>query len=162
MPDARTKYRDIIDRPHHVSAKRPQMSRLNRAAQFAPFAALTGYDDLIHESARETEARRVPNEDRIEEMNDKLVFLFRQKETPEATFTVFVPDRKKAGGRHIAVTGKVMRYDEYEQSITLQSGEVIFIEDITQIYCNAFDAAHELWTPDENLSGAQHTRECVP
>ena len=94
MPDARTEYRDIIDQAHHVSSKCPQMSRLNRAAQFAPFAALTGYDDLIHESARESECRQIPDESRIEEMNDKLVFLFRQEETQEATFTVFVPDEK--------------------------------------------------------------------
>lgn len=149
MPDARIEYRDIIDRAHHVSSKRPQMSRLNRAAQFAPFAALTGYDDLIHESARETECRQIPDENKIEEMNDKLVFLFQQEETPEATFTVFVPDGKKAGGKHVAITGRAIRYDEYEQSITLESGEVIIIEDITQIDCTVFDAMREFWALDE-------------
>ena len=56
---------------------------------------------------------------------------------------------KKAGGKHIAITGRAIRYDEYEQSITLKSGEVIFIEDITQIDCNVFDAMRELWAPYE-------------
>lgn len=149
MTDARTEYGDIIDRPHHVSDKRPQMSRINRAAQFAPFAALTGYDDLIRESARETETRQIPDENKIEEMNDKLVFLFQQEEPPEAAFTVFVRDAKKAGGKHITIKGAVARYDEYEQCITLESGEVIFIEDITQIECSEFDSMRELWTPDE-------------
>ena len=79
MSNARTEYGDIIDRPHHISEKHPQMSRINRAAQFAPFAALTGYDDLIRESARETETRQIPDENKIEEMNDKLVFLFQQE-----------------------------------------------------------------------------------
>lgn len=149
MPDARTEYRDIIDLPHHVSSKHPQMSRLGRAAQFAPFAALTGYDDLIRESARETEMQQIPDADKIEEMNARLVFLFRQAEPPEAVFTVFVPDGKKAGGKYITVTGKVARYDAYEQSITLENGDVIFIENITQIDCSAFDAMQELWPPDE-------------
>lgn len=149
MPDARIEYRDIINHPHHVSSNHPQMSRLGRAAQFAPFAALTGYDDLIRESARETELQQIPDEDKIEEMNSKLVFLFRQEKTPKAVFTVFVPDGKKTGGKYNTVTGKVARYDEYEQSVTLESGEVIFIEDITQIECNAFDAMRELWPPDE-------------
>ena len=149
MTNARIEYGDIIDLPHHVSNKHPQMSRINRAAQFAPFAALTGYDDLIRESARETETRQIPDEDIIGEMNDKLVYLFQQKEPPEAIFTVFVRDGKKAGGKHVNVKGVVARYDEYEQCITLNSGEVIFIEDITQIECSEFDSMRELWTPDE-------------
>ena len=144
MPNARAEYSDIIDHEHHVSSKRAQMSRINRAAQFAPFAALTGYDDLIRESARETDARRALDESEIEEMNAKLVFLFQQEETPLATFTCFVPDDKKAGGKYVSVTGMAARYDEYEQSITLESGEVFFIEDITQIECTAFDATREL------------------
>ena len=74
------------------------MSRINRAAQFAPFAALTGYDDLVRESARETETQRFLDENIIEELNDKLVFLFHRSDTPEAAFTYFVRDAKKAGG----------------------------------------------------------------
>ena len=139
MADAKIEYADIISHEHHVSSKHPHMSRLNRAAQFAPFAALTGYDDLIRESARETEALRSLDESKIGEMNDKLVFLFQQEKTPIAVFTYFVPDGKKAGGKHISVSGKVARYDEYDRYITLDNGDVIFIDDITQINCDTFD-----------------------
>ena len=144
MADARVEYADIISHEHHVSSKHPHMSRLNRAAQFAPFAALTGYDDLIRESARETEALRSLDESKIEELNDKLVFLFQQEEMPDAVFTHFVPDGKKAGGKYISVSGKVARYDEYERFITLENGDVIFIDDITQIECGVYDAARDL------------------
>lgn len=88
----------IFEREHHVSKKRQPMSRINRAAQFAPFAALTGYDDLVRESARETETQRFLDENIIEELNDKLVFLFHRSDTPEAAFNYFVRDAKKAGG----------------------------------------------------------------
>lgn len=142
IPDARTEYKDIFDHEHHVSKKRPQMSRINRAAQFAPFAALTGYDDLVRESARETEDQRFLDENSIEELNDKLVFLFQQSDPLEASFTYFVRDSKKAGGKYVTVSGKAVRYDEYEQSITLENGDVIFIEDISEIECSAFNA---LW-----------------
>ena len=139
MADAREEYKDIFELEHHVSKKRPQMSRINRAAQFAPFAALTGYDDLVRESARETETQRYLDENSIEELNEKLMFLFQQRETPKAAFTYFVRDAKKTGGKYVTVTGKVVRYDEYEQSIMLENGEVIFIEDVSQIECAAFN-----------------------
>lgn len=78
MSDARKEYADIIDREHHVSKKRQQMARLNRAAQFAPFAALTGYDDLIRESERETDEQLDLDEDSKAALNEKLVWLFHQ------------------------------------------------------------------------------------
>ena len=73
--DARIRYADIIDRPHHVSVKRPQMDRLSRAAQFSPFAALTGYDDLIRESERDVGSRIELDEDRKAQLNDRLARL---------------------------------------------------------------------------------------
>ena len=115
------------------------MARLNRAAQFAPFAALTGYDDLIRESERETDEQLDLDEDSKAALNEKLVWLFHQEIPPEAAFTYFVPDSKKAGGEYITVTGKISKYDEFSQSITLDSDKVIFIEDINKIECNAFD-----------------------
>lgn len=139
MNDARKEYADIIDREHHVSKKRQPMARLNRAAQFAPFAALTGYDDLIRESERETEKALDLDEDSKSALNDKLVWLFHQDDPPEATFTIFVPDSKKAGGEYVPVTGTIERYDEFSQSITLEGGRVLFIEDISKIDCDAFD-----------------------
>ena len=139
MNDARTEYADIIDREHPISVKHPPMSRLNRAAQFAPFAALTGYDDLIRESERETDARTELDESSIEELNRKLVWLLRQDDPPEASFTFFVPDSKKAGGAYEAVTGKLLRYDQFSRSITLDSGETLFIDDIRDINNEVFD-----------------------
>ena len=138
MDDARTEYADIIDREHPVSEKHPPMSRLNRAAQFAPFAALTGYDDLIRESERETDARTELDESSIEELNRKLVWLLRQDDPPEASFTYFVPDSKKAGGAYETVTDKLLRYDQFSRSITLHSGETLFIDDILAIESDAF------------------------
>ena len=131
--EARAVYGDLIDREHHVSAKRPQMPRLSRAAQFAPYAALKGYDDLIRESERETDARRVLDENEIEALNHQLVFLQQLEEAPEASFTVFVPDGKKAGGKYAVLRGRLTRFDEYEHSITLDNGRVIGIENIVRI-----------------------------
>ena len=139
MSDARKEYADIIDREHHVSKKRQQMARLNRAAQFAPFAALTGYDDLIRESERETDEQLDLDEDSKAALNEKLVWLFHQDNPPEATFTVLVPDSKKIGGEYVPVTGKIAKYDEFSQSITLESGRVLFIEDISKIESDTFD-----------------------
>lgn len=131
--DARTVYGDIIDLEHHVSAKRPQMPRLSRAAQFAPYATLKGYEDLVREAARETDAQRILDESEIEALNEKLVLLQQLEDAPEASFTVFVPDRKKAGGKYAVLRGRLSRFDEYARSITLDSGEVIPIEHIAGI-----------------------------
>lgn len=144
QPDARAVYGDIIDRGHHVSSKRPQMPRLNRAAQFAPYATLKGYDELVRESARETDARRLLDENAIEELNDKLTLLQQLDEAPEASFTVFVPDGKKSGGKYAVITGKLVRFDEFGRSITLDGGEVIPVEDIVQIECEALSRILDL------------------
>ena len=138
MKDARTAYADIIDREYPVSAKHPPMSRLNRAAQFAPFAALTGYDDLIRESERETGARTELDENSIEMLDRKLAWLLRHRDPPEASFTFFVPDGKKAGGAYQTVAGRLLRYDPLSRSVTLSGGETLFIDDIREIECDAF------------------------
>lgn len=135
MNDARKEYADIIDREHHVSKKRQPMARLNRAAQFSPFAALTGYDDLIRESERETEEQLNLDEDSKVALNEKLVWLFHQDNPPKATFTVFVPDNKKSGGKYVTVIGTIAKYDEFSQSITLACGRVLHIEYISEIDC---------------------------
>ena len=137
--DARREYAEIIDLEHPVSKKHKPMSRANRAAQFAPFAALTGYEDLIRESERETEAELLLDEDGKAELNDKLMWLFSQENPPEAAFTVYDPDGKKRGGRYITITGRVSRYDGYGQSITLENGEVVFADAITKIECDGFE-----------------------
>lgn len=128
------KYDDIIDLPHHVSTRHPQMSPMDRAAQFSPFAALTGHDAAIKEMARLTEERGELDESRKEELNERL-WLIRERlsERPEITFTYFKPDEKKSGGVYLTVTGKVKRIDEYEHQIHLEDGIILLIENIFSI-----------------------------
>ncbi len=138
MRNAREEYADIIDRAHPVSEKHPPMSRLNRAAQFSPFAALTGYDDLIRESERETDARTELDEGSLEALDRRLTWLLRHPGAPEAEFTYFIPDGKKSGGAYVTVTGRPQRYDPLSRSVTLSGGEVLFIDDVRAIECDAF------------------------
>lgn len=133
MTDSRKEYADIINRPHHVSQKRLPMSRINRAAQFAPFAALTGYDDLIVESARLTDTQIELSETQKEEINYKLIFLLQQEDKSKAAFTYFLPDERKLGGKHVTDIGIIVRYDELGHFITLDSGKSIDIDSITEI-----------------------------
>ena len=92
-------YEDIINLPHHVSSKRPQMPMLDRAAQFSPFAALTGYDDAIHETARLTNNKVDLSEEEKETLDRKQQILSEKLSNhPPLTITYFVPDAKKSGG----------------------------------------------------------------
>ena len=101
MPSGKEEYSDIFDRPHHVSTKHPQMSRLNRAAQFSPFAALTGYDDLVKESARVTSRRVELSEDDLADINLKLNLIQEHlSEAPTISVTFFAPDSLKSGGEY--------------------------------------------------------------
>ncbi len=93
-------YDDIINLPHHVSERHPQMSMYNRAAQFAPFAALTGHDSAITEAARLTEAEEELSESDAEVLNRKLAYLQSLDEKPTISVTYFVPDDKKEGGSY--------------------------------------------------------------
>ena len=97
--DAKSRYADIIDLEHHVSAKRPRMDRLSRAAQFSPFAALTGYDAAIVETARLTDQKRELSEDQKQVISKALHDLQRRIKTdPGVTVTFFQPDERKSGG----------------------------------------------------------------
>lgn len=139
MGNTREIYGDIIDLPHHISETRPRMSRANRAAQFSPFAALTGYDDLVSESARETEARRELTEAEKAELDLKLRLLQRRiDERSRVTITYFEQDTKKAGGRYAKVSGEIKRINRLERSVLMASGEEIGIEDIFGISGNLF------------------------
>lgn len=133
MNDAREQYGDIIDREHPDSPKHPRMPRKNRAAQFAPFAALTGYDDLIHEAARYTERRVVLDDHKKEELNRKLHVLLKTDPPEEAVFTCFVQDPKKSGGTYEDVTGRIINADFLYGYITLDSGRVLDIGDVIEI-----------------------------
>lgn len=106
------KYKDIIDLPHHVPPDRIPMSLHNRAAQFAPFAALTGYDESIREAARETIQRRELSEDEKAELDTKLNFLQDKiKDQPFVTVEYFISDEHKSGGRYDTYSGKLRRID---------------------------------------------------
>lgn len=134
-------YDDIINLPHHVSASRPQMSRENRAAQFSPFAALTGYDAAVKETARLTDERMELDEDAISVLDMKLSILTdRIAAHPEIIVTYFQEDERKTGGAYGTVTGAVKKIDSYERVVVLMSGEKIAIKDIYDIECEIFKA----------------------
>ena len=129
MEDARNKYADIIDLPHHQSDTRPKMSNYDRAAQFSPFAALTGHADSIKETARMTDEYSEPSEEMKAIMNEKLLFLMEQLENqPEITITFFKPDEKKQGGAYITITGVVKKIKTYERQIQMTTGDLIPID----------------------------------
>ena len=138
MSEARERYGDIIDRAHPVSERHAQMPRKNRAAQFAPFAALTGYDDLIRESARYTEQQITLDENKKEELNRKLHMLLSEDPPKEAVFTCFVQDPKKSGGTYEDVAGTIANADFLYGYITLDSGRVLDIGDVIEIESEAF------------------------
>lgn len=117
-------YDDIIDLPHHVSDRHPHMPVSDRAAQFAPFAALTGYSDVIKETARLTEARPELSEDEKAEMDQTLrTVLNTQRENAQIVVTYFVPDAKKSGGAYRRAAGKIRRVDETEDILILEIPE---------------------------------------
>ena len=132
-PDARTEYADIIDREHYVDPNHPQMPRLNRAAQFSPFAALTGYEDMIVEAARQTDEWAEPDDSAKEEIGRKLNAVLQSELQPEVTVTYFVPDDKKAGGRYVTVSGNVRKLDGVKRVMVFADGTRIPIEDIGYI-----------------------------
>ncbi len=127
-------YDDIIDLPHHISTKHPQMTQEARAAQFAPFAALTGYDDEVKETARLTNKRIELDDEAKSILNNKIQMIIEQlSERPIVAFTYFVPDNKKEGGKYVTVTGVVRKIDEYKQIIVLEDKIEIPINEIVDI-----------------------------
>ena len=126
-----SKYNEIMNLPHHVSKTRPQMAMSDRAAQFAPFAALTGYDDAVKETGRLTDDKIELEESSLNELNAK-VQLLRENlaDGPEITFTYFKPDERKAGGAYLSTTGTVKKIDDYERLIVLQDGTKLPMDDI--------------------------------
>ena len=123
-------YKDIIDLPHHVSRKRKHMPLQDRASQFAPFAALVGYDDAVQETARLTGERIEPDEGEKQILNEKLQIIEANlgKEFP-VTITHFVPDERKSGGAYVTVQGRVKKLDDHSGSILLTDGRVIPIRE---------------------------------
>lgn len=133
------KYEDIINLPHHVSKTRPQMPMSDRAAQFAPFAALTGYDSAIKETGRLTDNRIELDEEALTALSMKLQFLMDAiDEEPEVEITYFKPDERKAGGAYLKITGIVKKLDEYERVLVLISGQKIKLDDIMDVSGDVF------------------------
>ena len=127
-------YDDIIHLPHPVSRTRARMSPMDRAAQFSPFAALTGYDAAVEETARLTCQRIELDEDARIELNEALLELARRLgESPKVSITHFVPDERKAGGSYVVTEGAVRRIDSQQGHLTLEGGFVILFQDILQI-----------------------------
>lgn len=127
-------YDDIINMPHHVSTKHPPMSLYARSAQFAPFAALTGYEDAVRETARETR-NRIDIDEEIKAILDSKIQLLSEKikQKPEISFTYFIPDLRKDGGDYVTVNGIIKKIDTYEQKIILLDKTEIPINEIIDI-----------------------------
>lgn len=126
-------YEAILHAEPPVSLKHRPMSLLNRAAQFAPFAALTGYGESIEEAARYTDERREMTEEELDELNRLFRSLQeREKERPMIRVTRFVEDERKSGGSYRTFTGKLRRVDVAERILYFESGERICMEDVTE------------------------------
>lgn len=127
-------YDDIINLPHYESKTRKRMSLVARSAQFAPFAALTGYDDKVKETARLTEKKIDLTDEEYNLINSKLQIIKDHiKEQPEIVFTIFVKDKLKDGGKYEEIRGKVRRIDEVNEFIILIDKLKIFFNDIVDI-----------------------------
>ena len=133
------KYDDIINLPHHVSKVHPRMSIQNRAAQFAPFAALTGYEELIKESSRLTDRKIELSEYERSILDEKLLLIQNNiKIRPEIIITYFIKDKKKNGGKYITITSNVKSVDLINRFIKLVSNQKILIDDIYDLKSELF------------------------
>ena len=129
-----SRYDDIINLPHHVSTNHPRMSMHDRAAQFAPFAALVGYDDAVAEIARLTESRPELDEQEQRELNARLCELADHiQDHPEVRIKYFVPDERKSGGAIVEICGTVKKLVAADGTIVMADGTVIPICDLLNI-----------------------------
>ena len=125
------RYDEIINLPHHVSTTRPQMPLSDRAAQFAPFAALTGYDSAIKETGRLTGERIELDEEALTALDRKYQLLIEAlDDAPEVTIIYFQPDERKAGGQYVSATGTVKKVDTFGRRILLQDGTRIPLDSV--------------------------------
>ena len=127
-------YDDIINLPRHVSDKHPHMSIHDRAAQFAPFAALTGHSEAVSETARYVDEKIDLGEDAIKEIQDALNYIQEHiSQSPQVTITYFVADGRKQGGRYVTETAKVKQLNNLEQSISLENNVIVNFNNIFNI-----------------------------
>lgn len=135
-------YEDIIKLPHHVSAARRHMSRHDRAAQFSPFAALTGYEAVIRESGRLTNRRMELSEDSREVLDRRQRMLqYLLPAGPEISVSYFKPDKLKEGGEYVTVTGRVKRLDEFERRIVFENGASVPMDEVAELRGEVFGDA---------------------
>lgn len=128
------KYSDIIEMPHHVSRKHKHMSVSSRAAQFSPFAALSGYDGQIIEEARLTNNKLDIREDSLGRLNETLGDIIeRIKEKPLVEVTYFKPDDKKDGGKYVSLSGCVRRVDEVFREMIFTDGSRVSLNDVLDL-----------------------------
>ena len=141
-------YADILMLPHHQAANRPQMSMHDRAAQFSPFAALTGFDGVIAETGRRTDRKIELSESQMTLLDQKLTLIddaIRDGDHPLVTVVYFVPDAKKEGGSYQEYTGKVRQLDAVERKLVFladnnrSAGKEISIDDILEIHGDLVD-----------------------
>ncbi len=138
------RYDDIMNMPHPNSSKHPRMAVLGRAAQFSPFAALTGYEGTIRETARLTDAKAELDEDKIAALDMKLRFLADHlSECPEVAITYFQADGKKEGGSYKEITGAVKKINAHEQTMIMADATEIPIQDIFEITGSQLNALDE-------------------
>lgn len=136
------RYDDIIDLPRHVSARHRPMAMQDRAAQFSPFAALTGYGDAIAETARLTDARAVLDEETQALLNRRVAVLCREQSSrPLVRLVCFESDPAKEGGAYVTVEGRVRRVDLESGLLCLTDGSQIPLADICRIEGEVFDGA---------------------
>lgn len=129
-------YDDIINMPRHISSKHPQMKIIDRAAQFAPFAALTGHKESINEASRITDSKKELDENQKEILNNKLNYiLLNLDKLLEIKITYFQADLKKSGGKYVTVLASIKKIDEYNKVLVLNNGKKIKIDDLYWLEC---------------------------
>ncbi|MCR5100059.1 MAG: YolD-like family protein [Butyrivibrio sp.] len=138
------RYLDIINLPHHVSNVHPQMDMISRAAQFSPFAALTGYDDAVKESARLTEEKIELDEESKDALDSKISIIYNKIDShPEVTVTFFVKDSLKSGGKYISKTGVVKKIDPIYKKLIFTDLEIVNVNDIIDITGEIFSSYND-------------------
>ena len=130
--DAEDKYADIIHLPHHVSQNHPQMSMADRAAQFSPFAALTGHDAAIAEAARLTDERPILDESVKQEISD-LLQLASTDSNLVLNIVYFVPDARKTGGSYMEITGRIKKLLPHEGLIIMENDTRVKVENVVKV-----------------------------
>lgn len=127
-------YDDIIDMPHHISLNRGRMSNVDRAAQFSSFAALTGYEEQIEETARLTDGKLQLSAEEIESLNSNMNYLMDNIALcPEAEIIYFVPDERKEGGKYVTLKINVKKTDPVHRTITDTQNNVLNMDHIYRI-----------------------------